>query len=328
MVPGVGHEQEKEQETLNLNEENADDRGGGRKVTRKRIRNPEKWACNIRKQKFDRGLEYISTRKKLRPARKIISKKDCTEKCIYKCAKKISEEDRNQIFTDYYKLDAKEKRMFILNTTERSNPERRRKGKNCENSKKVNSYRYFFIINNNKIQVCKIFYCGTLSISQKPIYTVHKHSTETHTLRKSNQGKHKKKHTSNEDADLVRQHINMFPVIESHYCRSDTKRQYIEGDLSLQKMYDLYKDFISANGSNPVKIHIYRKIFCTEFNYSFNKPSKDLCDLCAEVDLKTRENNLNNDNKIDEYEKHLGEKKLMREEKKKRYRKWKRINVF
>lgn len=259
-----------------------------KRVSRKRSRNPKEWASNIRKEKFDRGLEYVSSRKKVRTARKIVTKKDCIEKCIYKCSRKISDEDRKQIFSDYYKLDAKEKRMFILSTTEKCNPERRRKGKNAENSKKANTFRYFFNLNNNRIQVCKLFYCGTLGISQKPIYTVHKHATESHTLRQSTQGKHKKKYTSEEAANLVRLHINMFPRVESHYCRSNSKRQYLEGDLSIQKMYNLYLDFAEEKGVDPVKVHIYRKIFCTEFNYSFNKPAKDICDLCAEVDLKKK----------------------------------------
>lgn len=161
-----------------------------------------------------------------------------------------------------------------------------------------------------------MFYCGTLNISQKPIYTVHKHKTETNTLRSSNQGKHKKRFTSDEEADLVRQHINMFPRIESHYCRANTKREYIEGDLSIEKMYALYKDFVTERGLDPVKIWIYRKIFCTEFNISFNRPSKDRCDLCAEVDLRKREKNLSEDKK-NEYERHMQEKQMMRNEKKK-----------
>lgn len=115
-----------------------------KKLSRKRARNPDKWACNIRKQNYDRGLEYISSRHKKRPARQIQTKKDCIDKCIYKCARIISEEQRNQLFEDYYKLSSKEKRMYILQTTERTKPERRRKGKSSENSRRGNTYNFFF----------------------------------------------------------------------------------------------------------------------------------------------------------------------------------------
>ena len=32
--------------------------------------------------------------------------------------------------------------------------------------------------------------------------------------------------------------------------------------------------------SKRVKKHIYRKIFCDEFNISFHKPKKDQCAVC------------------------------------------------
>lgn len=289
-----------------------DDDKSAKKLTRIRQRHTGKWACNIRKECFDRGEEYISVRKKLVPARKIQTKKDCLDKCIYKCAQKVSENQRKEIFSNYYKLDAKEKKMFILNTTVMFNPERRRKGKNVTNSKKKNSFKYFFTLENDNIQVCKLFYCGTLCISQKPIYNVHKNKTISNTPGATAQGKHKKKFTSQESANLVKEHINMFPRVQSHYCRPDTQKEYLEGDLSIQRMYDLYTTFVQEKGFAPVKYCIYRKIFCTQFNISFHKPKKDRCDLCAEIELKGNEENISEELRL-EYEKHLKEKQAMRE---------------
>ncbi|CAH1958555.1 unnamed protein product [Acanthoscelides obtectus] len=79
-------------------------------------------------------------------------------------------------------------------------------------------------VTRKRFQACKQFYCGTLEISQKPIYTVYKHRTEANTLQRSLQGKNRKRYTSDKAEGLVRQHINRFPIMESHYCRSDTKR--------------------------------------------------------------------------------------------------------
>lgn len=41
-------------------------------------------------------------------------------------------------------------------------------------------------------------------------------------------------------------------------------------------MYDLYR----AKHENPVSHGIYSKVFNTEFNLSFFRPKKDLCDKC------------------------------------------------
>ena len=41
---------------------------------------------------------------------------------------------------------------------------------------------------------------------------------------------------------LVKEHIDSFPTIESHYCRRDSLNQYLSPDLNISKTYRLYKD--------------------------------------------------------------------------------------
>lgn len=36
-------------------------------------------------------------------------------------------------------------------------------------------------------------------------------------------------------------HVESFPVMESHYCRVDTKKKYSEPGLNITKMYELLK---------------------------------------------------------------------------------------
>ena len=77
-------------------------------------------------------------------------------------------------------------------------------------------------------------------------------------------------------------HIRSFPVIESHYCRSKTKRKYLESGLSINKMYQLFQEKIDKNdlALKSVSQYLYRKIFCEKFNISFFKPRKDQCAIC------------------------------------------------
>lgn len=44
----------------------------------------------------------------------------------------------------------------------------------------------------------------------------------------------------------VREHIRKFPVVESHYCRINTERKYLESGLSIVKMYRMYVDEIQG----------------------------------------------------------------------------------
>jgi len=40
--------------------------------------------------------------------------------------------------------------------------------------------------------------------------------------------------------NLIRQHINSYFRMESHYCRQTTKKQYLDSSLSVAKMYEQF----------------------------------------------------------------------------------------
>lgn len=81
--------------------------------------------------------------------------------------------------------------------------------------------------------------------------------------------------------NTAREHISSFPVIDSHYCRENTTKKYLEEGLSLRKMYKMYKDDITQRGENSfVSEQMYRRIFNSEFNYGFFIPKKDRSVCC------------------------------------------------
>ena len=41
---------------------------------------------------------------------------------------------------------------------------------------------------------------------------------------------------------VARDHLASFPVMDSHYCRENTSRKYLEKGLSINKMYLLFKE--------------------------------------------------------------------------------------
>ena len=56
----------------------------------------------------------------------------------------------------------------------------------------------------------------------------------------------------------IREHILSFPRVESHYCRKSRGKEYLPANLSLPKMYALYK---LREGENAASEKIYRKEF-------------------------------------------------------------------
>jgi hypothetical protein len=140
---------------------------------------------------------------------------------------------------------------------------------------------------------------ATLNISQIVVYFAHKiEDSVSGTPFVSKAGKHVKSKISNERKNFVIEHIDSIPRVESHYCRSDTSKQYFESSLNLVKLYELYKEKCenSVPPKIPVKNSFYRNIFNTEFNIEFVKPKKDLCDIC-EKNISNNLNDLNRDAK-------------------------------
>ena len=79
--------------------------------------------------------------------------------------------------------------------------------------------------------------------------------------------------TTDRKRSLVKEHIESFPLVESHYIPKTSQRKYIAPGLSISKMYDLFVEYSKEKDttSTPVKSNIYREIFCNDYN-SFHVP--------------------------------------------------------
>ncbi|KAF6198571.1 hypothetical protein GE061_008319 [Apolygus lucorum] len=127
----------------------------------------------IRKRKCQAGESYINRRGKYVPPKCVKTFKDCLQQCKFKCSTKISNEEQTSLFNSYYSLSADGKRLFILNNSSRHTTNRPKRLGDGESPSRKFSFTYYFVVNGEKVQVCKKFFLGTLSISQKPVYTAH-----------------------------------------------------------------------------------------------------------------------------------------------------------
>ena len=76
--------------------------------------------------------------------------------------------------------------------------------------------------------------------------------------------------------NLIIAHIKCFPTVESHFCRSDTEKDYLPEGLNISKMLRLLMEEIKKAGFTDIYIsrQYYREVFNT-FNLGFHKPKKD-----------------------------------------------------
>ena len=86
-------------------------------------------------------------------------------------------------------------------------------------------------------------------------------------------GRHEPGNKTPEEAICyVKQHIASFPQYESHYSRTDNpNRKYLSPDLTVSKMYSMYKATCTDDGKEPVSEWVYRQTFNEHFNLCFGR---------------------------------------------------------
>lgn len=75
----------------------------------------------------------------------------------------------------------------------------------------------------------------------------------------------------------LKEFIAKFPAYESHYTRHKSEnRRFLSPDLSLERMYSLYKESVLE----PLSSFMFSKIFNECFNLRFHAPISDSCKRC------------------------------------------------
>jgi len=206
-------------------------------------------------------------------------------KCKLKCYDKISTDLRTIVFTEHWGLgDHVRQWDFIARCVKIQE----KKVATTANSRRALSREYYLPINNVKIKVCKAMFLNTISVSEKVIGTVSKKLNMSPVIEHDQRGKHSNRpHAiSSTVIDLIKEHIAMFPTVESHYRRANSQKEYLEADLSVAKMHRFYLDWVKDKTLNVkaqnATLRQYTDIFNT-FNLSFFKPKKDLYDKCEKI---------------------------------------------
>jgi len=183
-----------------------------------------------------------------------------------------------------------------------------------EFSRRKFSRKHFLIVKNKGIQVYKKMFLNTFGISEKVVNTICKKLEDSPTINADMTGKHKNRpHTIPcEIKQFIREYINSFPVVDSHYTRNKTDKKYLEANLTISKMHRLYLEWVNEKPvetlTKNATLRQYTDVF-NEFNISFFKPKNDLCDVCEKykiADPKEKE-----EQQI-QYDEHLFNKEVVR----------------
>ena len=251
----------------------------GRELTRKRSRDESLWKKNKRKRLRQSGQAYIDSRAKQQPAKVVKTCKSDHTICRNQCAKHFDDEQRQIIHNVHWSLNDLGKRHFYSSTTSMSAKSRVRRAANPNHKK--NTYTYCFKKSGQKIRVCKEFYLFTLNISEKRVRNYHSTKNEmTGVPSDYRRGKTPSNAIDKSVKDKVREHISSIPRVESHYCRRESNKEYVAGNLSIQLCYEKYVAKCVEENLPKVKLSMYTSIFNNEFNIEFHALKKDRCDIC------------------------------------------------
>lgn len=286
--------------------------------SRKKARNEVKWKKNVK------SFLYNSGKCKIRKGqvRERSIKAGCTEKCkINKCQTLFDPGERTKICEAFWAMNSKVRRQdYIANNVMKLEKKR---ATTEGPSKRKYSLKYFLKNGTGeKVKVCQRFFLDTLDITERMVdYTMKKKSAAVATAPVERVAKNK---TSDETIDHIKAHINSFSRVESHYCRADTKREYLDPSLNIRQMFRLYKEKCEQEGRACVKESVYRNIFNTGFNLGFHVPSKDVCDFCARYALIQSPSPQD----VMEHESHIRRKELARKSKEEDKRNVSNQNTF
>lgn len=241
--------------------------------SRKHVRQPETWKKNVRKRRRQSGLDYINTRGIL-ISEKIFSSSTCN--CPRQCRSKVPDDERVIIFSNFKSMGDRNMQVAFIaghvssvkkkcNSSPLTESDRHKIKKNC--------YKYYLTLSDNRrVEVCKKFFVDTLPVGRKTLERVAK--TAVGGMAKPDQrGKKPSNKKSGDVRDYIRKHIISFPAVESHYCRADSAKKYLDANL--------YCDKCREDDIQPQNEKFSRTLFNTEFNIGFHHPKKDECNYCS-----------------------------------------------
>ena len=243
---------------------------------KKRAPNPSQWKSSVRKANKLKGLAYRSTSGVITRA-KAVQPIDCS-KCTKKCAQKIPEDKRQEIFDQFYSLESYERQKdFVCRLVHQTDTRTylSTDGLPAEKKRKV-ARKFTFTLDGQSHSVCKTFFMKTLDIGQAYIEHALKNSEQGSFCGRDNRGRHTPATKIPEDRmNFVRRHIESFAAADSLYCRRSTNISFLDPNLSIAKMYELYCTDCKITSQEPVTVDIYRRTFNTEYNLSFHNSQKD-----------------------------------------------------
>lgn len=275
----VNYEPDQDETTDYSTDSESENRPLGKK--RRGIKRQPQWDRNQQKLRRMKGKNYNGLKKhegkwtqsNSRPARKMKNACDC-KSAKFEC-RKLTEDARREIYNNFWQnLNWEQRKVYIAGLVTKVPPTSRRQ--NIEISRRNNTLNYHLRFNETRFRVCKQMFLNTFDLGEKsvrmwcmrnqsgiPISTSPRPS-QTHTERDNH----------------LQLFLNLLPKMESHYCRANSTKIYLEPNwTSLKELHSFYQKKATEDNIKPYAwTHFIQEL--NKQNITLFQNRKDQCDTC------------------------------------------------
>lgn len=202
-------------------------------------------------------------------------------RCPMKCFSKFTDDEKLIMFNKLYQLETKDEQDIYLQGLIEKQPVARKRVRNVGGNNRAKSFYHFVSHNQQRVKVCLGAFLSLHAVTVKRVKRL-KRLLESNTTPRDNRGKNVKSNCLPEcEIKRIREHIESFPVKETHYSNRDY--YYLNSTLNVKIMYEL---FMEKYPDSKIKYSYYIKYFNENFSLHFGRPQVDTCITCETLNLK------------------------------------------
>ncbi|KAE8744950.1 hypothetical protein FOCC_FOCC008362 [Frankliniella occidentalis] len=222
------------------------------------------------------GKTYVGT------TGKVVKKRSCRPLPICKAKwcqiGSLSEEDRQQLFSEYWGLSSHNKRCQYISSRVLKKEKNSTKVRSSPKKERTCTLEYSVVHNEKRFLLSKECFLSTLDENDRFVRGIVERRSTTAQVPDDRRGRHA---PPNKIPDEVKQeveaHIKKFPAYVSHYSRRHTEQLYLGSHLNVSIMYNMYL----KEGGTKLSYNKYLEIFNNMSpRLKFKTPKVDTCVTC------------------------------------------------
>lgn len=134
------------------------------------------------------------------------------------------------------------------------------------------------------VQVCQKTFLSILNISKSRVQRLLQNQMkDIGSSPRENRGGDRKTALFVDKKRNVKNFLEQLIAVESHYTREKSKRQYLQSDCTVRKLWRSYNNQDGLEENLKVKYSYFRNIFVTDYNVSCCTPATDKCSRCIQL---------------------------------------------